>query len=96
MDHMTTPFRNPENRFKPQGKCSNDLIIRVTRNRLFTAIWGIPPYSEEYSEEDYESPERKKNTLYKTMGDCQIGNCSSPVLSVGWRSRRENALNKPE
>jgi hypothetical protein len=23
MDHMATPFRNPQNRFEPQGKCSN-------------------------------------------------------------------------
>ena len=50
----------------------NDLIIHLARNRMFTTIWKIPPYSEEYSESDYESPERKKNTLYKTMGDCQI------------------------
>eukprot|EP01036_Dinobryon_divergens_P040432 gene40432-53454_t len=24
----------------------NDLIIRLTRNSLFTALWGIPPYEE--------------------------------------------------
>lgn len=50
----------------------NDLIIKLAREPLFTEIWGIPPYSNDGSESDYESPERKKNNLYKTMGDCQI------------------------
>lgn len=50
----------------------NDLIIQLARAPLFTEIWGIPPYSNDGSESDYESPERKKNNLYKTMGDCQI------------------------
>ncbi|WP_241418820.1 DUF262 domain-containing protein [Acidiphilium multivorum] len=50
----------------------NDLIIKLARKPLFTEIWGIPPYSDDNSEGDYESPERKKNNLYKTMGDCQI------------------------
>jgi len=50
----------------------NDLIIDLTRNPLFTQIWDIPPYNPEYTDADYESPERKRNSLYKTMGDCQI------------------------
>lgn len=50
----------------------NDLIIELARDTLFTEIWGIPAYTEPVSEESYESPERKKNTLYRTMGDCQI------------------------
>ncbi|RWA62102.1 DUF262 domain-containing protein [Mesorhizobium sp.] len=50
----------------------NDMIIERTRSDIFTTIWGIPPYSAEYTEADYESPERKRNTLYQTMGDCQI------------------------
>nr|WP_154385298.1 DUF262 domain-containing protein [Aminobacter sp. MDW-2] len=50
----------------------NDLIIRIAKNQLFTTIWGIPPYDANTGESDYESPERKKNNLYKTMGDCQI------------------------
>jgi hypothetical protein len=50
----------------------NDMIIGSTRSPAFTTIWGIPPYSAEYTEADYESPERKKNSLYQTMGDCQI------------------------
>lgn len=50
----------------------NDEIINLTRNLVFVNIWGIPEYSDDYNEDDYESPERKKNILYKTMGDCQI------------------------
>lgn len=50
----------------------NNGIIEIARDPLFTRIWGIPPYSADYSDTDYESPERKKNNLYKTMGDCQI------------------------
>ena len=50
----------------------NDSIIAMARSPLFTQIWSIPPYSSEYDDNDYESPERKKNNLYKTMGDCQI------------------------
>lgn len=50
----------------------NELIIRLARAPLFTQIWGIPPYSSDSGETDYDSPERKRNNLYKTMGDCQI------------------------
>lgn len=50
----------------------NDLIIELAREPRFTEIWGIPSYSANGGETDYESPERKKNNLYKTMGDCQI------------------------
>lgn len=50
----------------------NDLIIDIARNDLFSDIWGIPRYDEAYAGDSYESPERKKNNLYRTMGDCQI------------------------
>ena len=50
----------------------NDEIISLTRNTVFARAWGIPPYSDEYNEDDYESPERKRNNLYRSMGDCQI------------------------
>ncbi|UCI29431.1 DUF262 domain-containing protein [Mesorhizobium sp. B4-1-4] len=50
----------------------NDTIIRIARLPLFTKIWGIPPYDSDNPGMDYESPERKKNNLYKTLGDCQI------------------------
>jgi hypothetical protein len=50
----------------------NDSIIKAAKSDIFTKIWGIPPYSSEDSDSDYESPERRRNNLYKTMGDCQI------------------------
>jgi hypothetical protein len=50
----------------------NDAIIDLTREKVFTDIWHIPPYPKKVTEEDYESPQRKRNALYKTMGDCQI------------------------
>lgn len=50
----------------------NDLLIKLTRDPIFTQIWGIPPYPTEITDSDYESNERKQNNLYKTMGDCQI------------------------
>lgn len=49
----------------------NELVIDLARHPTFTEIWGIPAYHS-YSDEEYESPDRKKNTLYRTMGDCQI------------------------
>jgi hypothetical protein len=79
------PLNAQEIRNAIYGGRFNDLIINLTRHRLFTDIWGIPPYSEEYSETDYESPERKRNTLYKTMSDCQI------VLRF-FALRRDNAV----
>lgn len=51
----------------------NELVVNLAKDALFTTIWGIPPYLDDYDDEDnYESPERKANTLYRTMGDCQI------------------------
>ena len=50
----------------------NDLIVRLSRNELFTRIWGIPPYTKADPSDYYEEEERQKNNLYKTMGDCQL------------------------
>ncbi len=50
----------------------NDMIISAARGALFTAIWGIPAYSETDPSEYYENPKRQKNSLYATMMDCQI------------------------
>lgn len=50
----------------------NEMIIQVARTDLFTKTWGIPEYTETDKNEYYENPERQRNTLYKTMGDCQI------------------------
>lgn len=50
----------------------NDTIIRSTRNRVFTTVWGIPPYTEADPNDYYENPRRQRNRLYSTMADCEI------------------------
>lgn len=50
----------------------NSLIVELSRDPTFTRIWDIPPYTKSDPSEYYEEPERQKNTLYKTMGDCQL------------------------
>jgi hypothetical protein len=50
----------------------NTLIVELSRDPTFTRIWDIPPYTSSDPSEYYEAPERQKNTLYKTMGDCQL------------------------
>jgi hypothetical protein len=48
------------------------VIIELTRFNLFTEVFDIPPYIEADPSEYYENPQRQKNNLYSTMGDCQI------------------------
>lgn len=50
----------------------NKVIIDLTRFDLFTEVFDIPPYIEADPNEYYENPQRQKNNLYSTMGDCQI------------------------
>ena len=50
----------------------NDLIVELARNPDFCEIFSIPKYTETDENEYYENPERQKNTLYKTMADCQV------------------------
>lgn len=50
----------------------NKVIIDLTRLRIFTEVFDIPPYVETDPNEYYENPERQKNSLYSTMGDCQL------------------------
>lgn len=50
----------------------NKAIVELARNSLFTRIFGIPPYTETNPNDYYENPDRQKNTLYSTMGDCQL------------------------
>lgn len=50
----------------------NDLIVSLSRDETFTRIWGIPPYKSADPSDYYEEQARQKNTLYKTMGDCQL------------------------
>jgi len=50
----------------------NDGIIDISRLKIFTEIFGIPPYSEKNPEEYYTNPERQKNSLYSSMRDCEL------------------------
>jgi Protein of unknown function DUF262 len=50
----------------------NKLIVELTRNNIFCKIFGIPEYTETDESQTYENPQRRKNGLYRTMGDCQI------------------------
>ena len=50
----------------------NKVVIDLTRNPQFTRVFGIPPYVEADPNDYYENPARQKNSLYSTMGDCQL------------------------
>jgi hypothetical protein len=50
----------------------NKILLELTRFRLFTDVFDIPPYVETDPSDYYENPERQKNTLYSSMGDCQL------------------------
>ena len=50
----------------------NKAIIELARDEKFTEIFGIPPYKEANPNEYYENPTRQRNSLYATMGDCQL------------------------
>jgi len=54
------------------GSEFNNLIVDLSRNPVFTRIWGIPNYVENDFGDYYEDEQRQKNTLYRTMGDCQL------------------------
>lgn len=50
----------------------NKAIVDLTRDKLFTKVFDIPPYVEVDPNEYYENPARRKNKLYASMGDCQL------------------------
>lgn len=50
----------------------NRVIVELTRDKLFTEIFAIPPYTEVDPNEYYENTARRNNKLYASMGDCQI------------------------
>ena len=54
------------------GSDFNNLIVALSRNPTFTRIWGIPEYVENDYGDYYEDEQRQKNSLYRTMGDCQL------------------------
>jgi hypothetical protein len=50
----------------------NKVLIDLTRFKIFTDVFDIPPYTETDPNDYYENPDRQKNTLYASMGDCQL------------------------
>lgn len=48
----------------------NDLIKRLARWDVFTALWDIPKWSA--TEEQDPPPELQKNVLYQSMMDCEL------------------------
>ena len=50
----------------------NKAIIDLTREPLFTKVFDIPPYAETDPNDYYENPARQQNSLYSSMGDCQL------------------------
>lgn len=54
------------------GGAFNNEIVNLSRDPVFTRIWGIPEYQAADPNDYYEEPERQKNALYRSMGDCQL------------------------
>ena len=50
----------------------NQCILRLSRMKKFTEVFGIPPYDKLDEAECYEDPARRKNNLYATMRDCEL------------------------
>lgn len=50
----------------------NEAIIRLSRMKQFTDVFGIPAYTENDVEDFYENPIRQKNSLYSSMRDCEL------------------------
>ncbi|HFP9403729.1 TPA: DUF262 domain-containing protein [Raoultella planticola] len=48
----------------------NELLSKLSRNKMFTDAWGIP---EKTKNEDIDpSPDLLKNTLFRSMADCEL------------------------
>ena len=50
----------------------NDMIVKLARNAAFCRVFDIPEYTAVDENEYYENPQRQRNNLYRTMGDCQL------------------------
>ena len=50
----------------------NKALIEISRFELFTDVFGIPPYTDDDEEGNYENPKRQKNVLYSSMRDCEL------------------------
>ena len=48
----------------------NDMLVDISRNELFTRMWDIPPY--EANDRSEPSFKRRRNRLFRTMGDVQL------------------------
>ncbi len=48
----------------------NTMLLHAARTDVFTKIWGIPPKT--HDEDESPSEFLLKNTLYKTMADCEL------------------------
>ncbi len=50
----------------------NDLLITLSRDRLFAEIWEIPPYDSNVDRHGNVSAVLRENALYRRMRDCEI------------------------
>jgi hypothetical protein len=50
----------------------NNLLIDLSRNPLFTEIWGIPPYSQNVDTQGNVAAVLRENPRYRRMQDCEI------------------------
>lgn len=50
----------------------NSFVLKATRLKIFTDIFGIPAYTETVEGEYYENPIRQRNILYSSMKDCEL------------------------
>ncbi len=50
----------------------NELLIRLSRTRLFARMWDIPPYEDNVDRAGHVSQELASNRLYQRMYDCEI------------------------
>jgi hypothetical protein len=54
------------------GRPVNDLLIRLSQNRLFTELWEIPDYEDHVDQAGRPDEKLADNPLYKRMVDCEI------------------------
>lgn len=50
----------------------NDLVVELSRYKTFTEAWGIPSCDAKWADEEEPSSGLLKNSLYKTMADCEL------------------------
>jgi Protein of unknown function DUF262 len=50
----------------------NDLLIQLSRERLFAEIWNIPPYEDNVDKREQIADALRDNRLYRRMQDCEI------------------------